>query len=228
MALSTEESPRRSRFRPLSKIASVLVALAVVVGVGLFALHSWWGGFNPFAEHTTVRSGPVVLRSIQNMSRYEAAVGNYQVVVDLEKNTQYVPSALKGKRTLFVGSGSVNAYVDFSQLGTNALTVSKDRTTVTVRLSHAQLERTNLDPQHSYVFATQQGLLDRIGAFVSGSSGNEQALYVLAAQKIQTAAADSGLLQRADTNTQNMLTGMLRALGFTKVTVTYATPMGSR
>jgi Protein of unknown function (DUF4230) len=227
MAVSTEESPRRPRRRPLSKIASVIIALAVVVALGLFALHSWLGSFNPFAEHTTVRSGPVVLRSIQNMSRYEAAVGNYQVVVDLQKSTQFVPSELKGKRTLFVGAGSVNAYVDFSKLGNGAITVNPARTAVTIHLQHAQLERTNLDPAHSYVFATQQGLLDRIGAFVSGNTANEQPLYELAAQKIQTAATASGLLQRADTNTQTMLTGMLRALGFKQVTVTYTTPVGS-
>jgi hypothetical protein len=45
---------------------------------------------------------------------------------------------------------------------------------------------------------------------------------VLATQKIQTAAQQSGLLQRADQNTKRMVENLLKALGFTTVTVTVA------
>ncbi len=56
-----------------------------------------------FGEETHDRSGPAVLKSIQDMSAYEAASGNFQVVVDLEKDTKFVPDVLRGTRTLFVG-----------------------------------------------------------------------------------------------------------------------------
>jgi hypothetical protein len=161
----------------------------------------------------------VLLQSIRNLSRYEAASGNFQVIVDLEKDAKFLPGAIRGERILFVGNGSVDAYVDFSKLGSGAVTVDKDRTTATLRLPHARLEPTNLNPSRSYVFASQRGLTNRIGDFFSGAPNDQQQLYVLATQKIQTAATESGLRDRADQNTKLMLENMLKALGFKTVTV---------
>lgn len=213
------EQPRRPVLRA---VVGAIVILALVYA-GLQVVHSVWHSFNPFGETTKDRSGPVVLHSIQNLSRYEAASGNYQVVVDLEKDARFLPSALRGERTLFVGNGNVDAYVDFSRIATGALTVDKAQNTVTVRIPHAQLDKTNLDPKHSYVFARQRGLFNRFGDLFSSNPGQQQQLYVLAAQKIQDAANSSGLAQRADENTKQMLTNLLTALGFKTVTVTFAT-----
>jgi hypothetical protein len=51
-----------------------------------------------------------------------------------------------------------------------------------------------------------------------------QAVYQLAEQKIGEAATAGGLTQRAKENTRKMLDGMLKALGFTTVTITFAEP----
>jgi hypothetical protein len=211
--------PRRPGLRWIALVV-VLLALAYAVLQAVNALPHW---LDPFGEKTKDRSGPAVLRSIQNLSRYEAATGNFQVIVDLEKDARFLPSAIRGQRTLFVGTGSVDAYVDFAGLGNGALTTDKDRTSVTIRLPHAKLEQTNLDPKRSYVFAQQRGLFDRIGQFFSSNPNQQQQLNVLAAQKIQDAAQSSGLAERADTNTKQMITNLLRGLGFKTVTVTYAT-----
>ncbi|HEY0540401.1 MAG TPA: DUF4230 domain-containing protein [Actinoallomurus sp.] len=213
------ERPRR----PVLRAIAVVIVLVALVFAGLQAIHKLPHWLNPFGETTKDRSAPVVLNSIQNLSRYEAATGNYQVVVDLEKDAKFLPGALRGERTLFVGNGNVDAYVDFSHIGNGALTVDKAHNTVTVHMPHAQLEKTNLDPKHSYVFARQRGLFDRFGDFFTSNPNQQQQLYVLASQKIQDAANASGLTQRADANTKSMLTNMLRALGFKTVTVTFAT-----
>ena len=81
-----------------------------------------------------------------------------------------------------------------------------------------------LNVRQSYVFAQQQGLLNRIGNFFSSNPNNEQQVYVLAQQKIQTAARQSPLLAEAQRNTTGMLTGMMHSLGFQRVTVTFAAP----
>ena len=211
---TVEPAPRRGRTIALL-VTAALIAFAVFQGVNLFS-----GWLNPFKEETKDRTGPVLLQSIKDLSRYEAASGNFQVVVDLEKDAKYLPSAIRGNRTLFVGNGSVDAYVDFSKLGNGALTVNKDRTAVTVRLPRAELEPTNLNTQRSYVFATQRGLTNRLGDFFSGNPNDQQQLYVLATQKIQTAATESGLRERAEQNTRAMLVNMLKSLGFKTVTVT--------
>ncbi len=71
---------------------------------------------NPFTQTTTDRGGPALLKSITSLSRYEAANGSFQVVVDLTKRVSFIPSFLQGSETLFIGQGSDIAYVDFSQL----------------------------------------------------------------------------------------------------------------
>ncbi|WP_078901003.1 DUF4230 domain-containing protein [Actinacidiphila yeochonensis] len=176
---------------------------------------------NPFAEKTDVRSGPVVLKSIQDMNRFEGASGNFEVVVDLDKDAKFLPDAVRGKRTLYVGAGSVDAYVDFGKVGSGAVQVSGDRRSATIRLPHAALERASLDPKNSYVVSQQRGFFDRVGDFFSGNPGNTQQLNVLAAQKIQDAAKQTNLAGRAETNTRGMLTRMLTSLGFDKVTVVF-------
>ncbi|MFC6082244.1 DUF4230 domain-containing protein [Sphaerisporangium aureirubrum] len=195
--------------------------LAVVV---LLAGGAWlaWTYFDPFGTRNVDRSPPVLLQSIQDMSRYQAAAGNFQVIVDLEKDAPFLPDALKGSRTLFVGVGSVDAYVDFSGLKDDAITISPDRTEVTVRLPRAQLERPNLDHQKSHVYARERGLFDRFNDMLSDNPADQQELYVLAEQKIAEAAQQSDLRARADKNTKLMLEGMLKSLGFTKVTIKFA------
>ncbi|WP_083981549.1 DUF4230 domain-containing protein [Actinomadura chibensis] len=207
--------PRRGVAGPLL----IIVATVAVVLAGQQILRGLPGWLNPFAEDTKDRSGPVLLKSIRDLHRYEAASGNFQVVVDLEKDARFLPGALRGKRTLFVGNGSVDAYVDFSKLGAGAVKVNSDRTSAAITLPRAQLEPTNLDTKNSYVYATERGLLDRFGDFFSSNPNNQQQLYVLASQKIQTAAGQSGLTERADANTKTMLENMLKALGFETVTV---------
>jgi len=207
----------------ITRIALAVVALvaAYTVFQGLNWLPDWT---NPFAEQTKDRSGPVLLKSIRDLSRYEAATGQFQVVVDLEKDASYLPDSIKGNRTLFVGNGTVDAYVDFSKIAENAIVVDKDRTTVTITLPPASLETTNLDPKKSYVFATQRGILDRVGGFFSSNPNDQQKLYILASEKIQQAATESGLKDRADKNTKSMLENLLKALGFKTVNVNTAVP----
>jgi hypothetical protein len=208
--------------------AGRLAALAVAVGavivlvIVLSAVRLLPQLRNPFGETTTERSGPVLLKSITQLSRYEAASGSFQVVVDLTRHASFMPSFIEGSQTLFIGQGTDIAFVNFSQLKGRAITVSPDRTAVRVTLPPAQLEPAALNVRQSYVYAQQQGLLDRIGNFFAGNPNSQQQVYILAQQKIGTAAQHSPLLAEAQKNTRSMLDGMLRSLGFRQVTVTFA------
>ncbi len=168
--------------------------------------------FDPFGTSTVDRSQPAVLQAVRDLSQYHAAVGDYQVIVDIEKDVKWVPEAIAGERTLFVAAGSVDAYVDFGPLVENSLTVSEDRQSVEVRLPEAHLAKPNLDNERSYVFGQERGLIDRLGALVSVP--NQQQFYVAAEKRIAEAAQHSGLLERARANTKAMLTQLLQALGF--------------
>jgi hypothetical protein len=210
--------------RIVGRLIGLLAAVAVLIAAVLVAsaVHLLPQLRNPFATTTTVRSGPVLLKSITALSRYEAASGSFQVVVDLSTRTSFLPSFIAGTDTLFIGQGSEIAYVDFSKLSGNAIRVSSDRTAVTVSLPAAQLEPAVLNVSQSYVYAEQQGLVNRIGNFFSGNPNSQQQVYILAQQKIETAARQSPLLAEAQKNTTGMLDGMLHSLGFQQVTVSYA------
>ena len=209
--------PRMPR---IGGIISAIVAVIVLIVV-LSAVHLLPQLRNPFAETTTVRSQPVILKSITNLSRYEAASGSFQVVVDLTKRSSLIPSFLEGSETLFIGQGTDIAFVDFATLKNGAIAVSKDRTSVTVTLPKPQLEPAVLNVNQSYVYAQQQGLFNRVGNFFSGNPNSQQQVYQIAQTKIEAAAKQSPLLADAQKNTKGMLTGMLTSLGFQHVTVTF-------
>ncbi|ANB10021.1 hypothetical protein SAM40697_6068 [Streptomyces ambofaciens] len=202
------------------KVLSAIVLVLAVLFAGL-RLSVVPGLKDLFGTETQDRSGPALLESIQDMSRYEAASGNFQVVVDLEKDTKFLPDAIRGSRTLYVGAGTVDAYVDLGKVGDDDVTVDDDRTSATLRLPHAALGEPALDPDRSYAVSKQRGLLDRLGDLFSDNPNGEQAVQKLAARHIGDAAKDSELTARAETNTTAMLQGLLRSLGFEKVRVTY-------
>ncbi len=113
-------------------VSAVVLVLAVLfAGIGLTVLP---GLKDLFGTETHDRSGPALLTSIQDISRYDAASGNFQVVVDLEKDARYLPDAIRGTRTLYVGAGTVDAYVDLGKVGEDDVRVDKDRTSATLRL----------------------------------------------------------------------------------------------
>ncbi|MFI1356235.1 DUF4230 domain-containing protein [Streptomyces sp. NPDC020898] len=200
--------------------AVVLVFVLLLAGLRLAVLP---GLGDIFGEETHDRSGPALLESIQDMSRYDAASGNFQVVVDLEKDTKYLPDAIKGTRVLYVGAGTVEAYVDLGKVAKNNVTVNEDRTSATLRLPHAALGKPALDPDRSYAVSKQRGIFDRITDLFSDNPNNEQAVQQTAVRHIGDAAKESGLTARAEENTTDMLRGLLGSLGFTEVTVTYGT-----
>lgn len=202
-------------------VAGGLVALGLVVGAGQIGdlLPSLP---NPFGSETVDRSQPTLLKSLEDLSRYEAARANFEVIVDSEKDARFLPSFIRGERTLFVGAGSVDAFVDFSQLDERSIRVSEDRRSVEVSVPAPTLSEPRVDPNLSRVVSRDRGVLDRVGSVFSDSPTSDRPLYLAAEQKMQTAADSSDLRARAEENTRNMLEGTLRSLGFSAVTVTFA------
>jgi Protein of unknown function (DUF4230) len=213
----------------LARLAVAAAAVAAVAAgvIALSAVHLLPQLRNPFAEKTTVTSQPVLLKSITALSRYEAASGSFQVVVDLSQHS-LLPSFLQGSETLFIGQDTDVAFVNFGQLKGQAIRVSANRSAVTVTLPRAQLEPAVLNVRQSYVYAQQQGLLTRIGDFFGGNPNSQQQVYIAAQQKISASARHSPLLAEAERNTRGMLAGMLSSLGFKRITVNFGSPAPAR
>jgi hypothetical protein len=181
---------------------------------------------NPFREETVDRSSPVLLRSIQDLARFQAATGHFEVIVDVEKDTRYVPAAIRGERVLFVAVGNVDAGVDFTTLDEEAIDVSTDRRGVELELPAAQFFGARVDPRRSYVYDRDRGLIDRVASLFQDNPTSERELYLLAEEKLLVAArTDAGLLTRAERNTRRTLTAMLHALGYERIEIRFAEPL---
>lgn len=190
-------------------IVSLLIAVAGALAVGP-GVAGMLGITLPFQTKTIDRSQPALLVSVQELSQYHAAVGNFEVVLDIEEDESWVPGFIKGERSLFVAAGTVNAYVDLSGLTDGDLKLSEDGTSVQIRLPEAELDEPNLDQERTYLFSQERGVLDRVGDALSTQDQSD--LYQRAEDKLESAAAASGLAQQAQENTRAMLVGMFNSL----------------
>lgn len=214
---------RSGLFRVLA-FAGVTFVVIVALCLGLRAINLLPTFDNPFSDRETDRSQPVLLQSMRDLSRYVAADGTFQVIVDLQQSKENIPDFLVNRRTLFVGSGSVQAYVDFSTLTEGAIVVDEAADTARITLPAPQLSQAALDMERSYVVAEERGLLTRIGDAFRTDPNKQQRVYQEAQKRITEAARSSELDQRARENTQKMLESLLARLGYKSVTVTYANP----
>jgi type II secretory pathway pseudopilin PulG len=195
----------------------VVLVVAVLALLGVRSLTSW-----PFGDKEIDRSGPAVLTAMRDLSEYHAAAGQYQVVIDIEQDAKYLPDIIKGKRTIFLAIGSVDAYVDFRKLGDDAVSISDDRRTVSLTLPRAQLSKPNVDPDQSRVLNQDLGVIDRLGGLFSDQPNPQnQQMYVLAQQRLSDAATQVGLQKRAEDNTKATLDKLMRSLGFTTVNIKF-------
>jgi hypothetical protein len=224
-----DRGPRRRRRRwvPFGGTSRKLFWLAIVAGaIVIIVLLGGLLGFlklsNPFSKQIIDRSQPVLLVKIQDLARFEAATGTFDVIIDVQEDRRFIPDVLFSKRSLFVAEGTVDAYVDFSKIGDGAIQVDPQNSkVVTITLPAPQLEPANLNLDRTYVYAVQEGLINRVGDLFGGDPNDQQELYQLAQQKINAAALDSELRQRAADVTKSTLVSMFKSLGFTTVNVNF-------
>ncbi len=175
--------------------------------------------FNPLATKTVDRSGPALLTAISDMHTYQAASGEFQVVVDIEKDAKWLPSALRGERVVLLAQGSVDAGVDLGSIGPRSIATDAATGAVTITIPHATLGKAHVDLKTSTIVRHDRGLFDRIGSTFGDASQTDNAAFVLAEAKLQKAAVDSKLLAKAEANTANMLRQLITGLGHAKVTI---------
>ena len=217
--LPVEPAARRRRRVPLRLVAAG-AGVAVLVPVGMQV--AGWLPDDPFGQDVVDRSTTPLLLALEDLHEYHAATGTFQVVVDREVDTRYVPSVISGERVEFLATGTEDAYVDFSILDDGAVTLSADGTTATIELPAPRLDDVRIDPEESRVLDRDRGLVERIGGAIGDDPVDDNELYALAEDRLAAAAAESDLRERAETNTRAMLTGLAGSLGVDQVEVSFA------
>lgn len=217
--------PRRHRGRRFRLAGAAAVAVLVVVGadraIGL--LPSW---DNPLQEQVVDHhQGPALMLALSDLAEYHAARGSYQAVVDLERDTPYVPGFVKGERTTYLATGTVDGIVDFGSLGATAVTTEGE--SVVISLPPPRLGEPSLDLGDSKVLSRDRGLVDRATGVLRDSPTSERDVALLSEDKLRDAAAASDLLQRAEDNARGMLTGLAGSFGYSDVTVRFDADSGT-
>ena len=212
------ESPRRPQ--------RVSTPIWTIVGFVVLGALIWWllsnllDFQNPFRTETVDRSSPAVLKAIQDLEQLRAASGHFEVIIDVEKDTSFVPAVIRGERVLFVAVGTVDAGIDLSDLDEDKVDVRGRR--ASIDLPSARVLAVRVNPDRSYVYDRDRGLIDRVASVFQDSPTGERELYSLAEDKLLAAArGGSGLLARAERNTRATLTALLRALGFEQIVVRF-------
>ncbi len=210
--------------RRTTRLAVAVAAAAIALWLLVSVIAGW--SLNPFATETKDRSQPVLLRSLESLSEYRAATANMQEIVDIEEDVNLVPSFIAGEKALLVAAGTVDAKVDFGALHERgSVKVSDDRRGVEIVLPPATLSEARVDLERSRIVDTDRGIINRVGDAFSDDTNEERELLLLAQRKIEEAARQNpALLQLAERNTRAMLGGMLRGLGFERITIRFAAP----
>lgn len=199
------------------------MAICLAIGAVLVALLGGIFGFlkNPLATEKVDRTGPALLTAVRNLARIEGSSGTFQVVVDVEQDAKYLPSALKGQRIIYLAQGSASGTVELGALNEKSMTVDETLKTVEFRVPHAQISNVRIDPKTSRVLSYERGLLDRLGDAVGKIDPLPQELNQLAETQLTEAATASELKQRAEASTEQVLRSIATGLGYTSVTVTF-------
>jgi hypothetical protein len=216
--VSLDPAPRRRRrLRP--KLVAAGIGLALLVPAG-FQVADWLPD-QPFGQDVVDTSTPPLLLALDDLSEYHAATGTFQVVVEREVDTRYVPSVISGESVSFLATGTADAYVDFTGLDAGRVTLSPDGTSATIALPAPRVGEVRINPEESHVLDRDRGLVERIGDALSDDPVDDSELYALAEDKLAAAAAESNLRERAETNTRTMLTGLAQSLGVDEVEVRF-------
>jgi hypothetical protein len=215
IAVGTLKQPRRGGLGigVAVSLAIIAVALLMLVVVGVLSV------LDPFGSETVDRSGPAMLERIRELEEFTAAEGTFTQDVDLEEDSNLLPSFLAGQRVVALVTGTVRATVDMSGLDEDSIEVSDDGTTIRISLPDPTLSDAEIDESSARIISRDRGLIDRVDDFFAGNPTDDRELYVAAEQKVESAARDSDLIDEARENTEEWLTTFLGAAGFTTVEI---------
>lgn len=202
----------------LSFVFALLLGAAALV---LFLRHATHGAMAHLADRITGRSTtfdtsvPAVVQRIQRLNRLETVVYSLDTIVEGSKSSAVLPDLLAGDRILLVVHGQAIAGIDLSKLRSEDIRVTETGgiRKVHVTLPSSELFATNLDNQHTRVYARTTGIL------VPMDQNLESETRARAEKQLQQTALSDGILDAARKNGQATVAALLYSLGFQQVDV---------
>lgn len=167
-----------------------------------------------------IQSGAAVVRRIQQLSRLETSSYTVEQVIDVSQGSSIpiIGDFVAGDTLLLIAHGTVVAGVDLGQLDADAVTVSPDGRTITLRLPPVQVFSSALDSSKTRVYSRNRGL------FAPENKDLETQARQRAEQQILQAACEDGIMSRATEQAEQSLRQFLSLLDYDEVVVVPSTP----
>lgn len=200
------------------------LVIGVVVVVGALFVMDRFDFELPFTTEEKDRSAPPILLELKEISELHSARADFEVIIDHEKDVRYMPAILAGERVQFVAVGSVDAVVDLSSLTEDAIDFDPETNSVVITLPAPTLSAPILDHDESHIMNRDRGLFNRLSGLFSDNPTSEAALYDAASDKMLDAAAQSGVVEKAEQHVEEMLEQVILGLGVDEVDVEFEEP----
>ena len=195
-------------------LALIIVVLSVALGVGIgsFDFMERAPVIGPLLEDRAPRTttGPVVVEGIQELDELATVRWTESIPVTRESGGTELERILTGERVLLVATGDVEAGVNLAELGDDDVRV--DAETVIIRLPEPEILSVSLDEEETRVYDRDFGPLN-----LRPDDGLVEEARGVALDRIEKAARDEEILDRAEQNAQNSIRAFVTSLGFAEV-----------
>lgn len=206
------DRPERPRGPPwfVSLIASAAVALVVTAGVTVgYPRLAGLGAVTTSAVE--VRPTNDVLISVKDLARLEVTELRVEKVVDLSDKQQRLFGYVDAEDTmLLVASGTAVIGIDLEKMDA---TYDEETRTARLTLPPVQTLSSRLDPDSTYVYRRETGILAKRNEQLEGRARKEAVLA------IERAAEDPEVIARAKKQAERQLTALLTSAGAKQVIV---------
>jgi hypothetical protein len=232
--------PRLGGYRPVrgggggcaGAVLYLVLGALVALLIGLFFINraagsigSLFGGIPNIATiiitpTPVVKSGAAVVERIQQLSRLESASYTIEQVIEVrqDSNVPVIGNILAGDALLLIAHGTVVAGVDLGKLPADAISISPDGNTITMRVPPVQVFSSSLDSSKTRVYSRDRGL------FAPDNKDLETQARQEAEQRILLAACEDGIMSRATDAAEVSLRQFLSLLDYKNVVVIPSVP----
>ncbi len=211
--MAVPETPRRSRvIGPFGVFAAIAVAGIFALSLLLAQIPSFnLPSFIVGEEYQDV--GIVVVEEMQDLA--ELTTVEVIETTTIERGDDHgILNMVLGDSLYMFAVARIGAGVDFSLLTEDSFTVDNETGVVEVEIPRAQIFYGYLDSDSTQVLDRDTGLLTK-GDDQLESNTRAEAERILVAQ-----AVSAGILDRAQANAEDVLTGFFTSMGYTDVVIT--------
>ncbi len=195
-------------------LALVIVVLSVGLGVGIsrFDFAERVPLIGPLLQERPARTttSPVVVEGVRGLDRLATVRVTESIIVTRESGGDFLDRLFSGEKVLVVATGDVEAGVDLSEIGDEDVQVRDD--TVTMRLPEPEILSANLDEEKTRVYDRDYSPLN-----LRPNDDLVEEARATAEERIEAAARENGILDTAETNAEDSIRALVKALGFEKV-----------